>query len=279
MDTKGTYFSERHWDNVASVRVLETTSCSRALIRSLRECCGALEGRRVLDMGTGGGAMAVDFVRHGAEVTGVDVSSIGLEAAARSADGLLGTGAERQRLRFLKMDANALDFAPASFDVATFLKAIWCFHQPEACLAECHRVLAPGGRIAIQLWGRPEDSPLLMAGSLSIHRAVPASAMPTGARSPFEFTPESMERRLTAAGFTGFMCTRYQARFELPTVQAFWELFHSVAGTAFYVYASQPEDRRAVIDAAWQEYTRPFRTDSGSVVLPLQWCIVSAGKA
>ncbi|NOK33332.1 class I SAM-dependent methyltransferase [Corallococcus exercitus] len=279
IDIKNTYYTEQHWDGVASVRVFDSTACSRALINTLRGRSGELAGRRVLDVGTGGGTLVIDLVRHGAEAVGIDVSSVGIEAASRNADAVLGVGEERARLRFLKMDAHSLEFASASFDVVTFLKAIWVLPDAPACLAECHRVLAPGGRMVIQLWGDMEESELLVVGSESVRKFVPSLEMPDGARSVFRYTPEYVEQLLADAGFSGFECTTYQARFEFSHADAFWELFRSVAGTAYYAYASQPAEVKKAISAAWEERSRLFRNDSGNVVLPLEWSIATAVKA
>lgn len=279
LDIKSTYYTEQHWDRVASVRVFDSMASTRALIKTLRGHCGALAGRRVLDVGTGGGAMALDFVRHGAEVSGIDVSSHGIEAASRNADAELGTGEERARLHFLKMDAGALEFASASFDLVTFLKAIWVLPAVPACLAECHRVLKPGGRIVIQLWGDIQESELLVVGCESIRQFVPSLEMPDEARPVFQYTPEYMEQLLTDTGFSSFECETYQARFEFLHAEAFWELFGSVAGTAHYAYSAQPAELKTAITAAWEERTRPFRAESGHVVLPLEWCIATAVKA
>lgn len=279
IDIKNTYYTEQHWDGVASVRVLDSTTCSRALINTLRSRSGELAGRRVLDVGTGGGSMAIDFVRNGATAVGIDVSSVGIEAASRNADEVLRDIEERARLRFLKMDAHALEFTGASFDLVTLLKTIWVLPDVSACISECHRVLGPGGRMVIQLWGDIEESDLLVVGSESIRKFVPSLEMPDGARPVFQYTPEYVEQLLTDAGFSGFECTTYQARFEFAHADAFWEIFRSVAGTAYYAYASQSAELKNTISAAWEERTRSFRNDSGNVVLPLEWCVATAVRA
>ncbi len=50
-----------------------------------RSKCGPLDGRRVLDIGCGGGLLSERFARAGASVTGLDLSKSAIEAARRHA--------------------------------------------------------------------------------------------------------------------------------------------------------------------------------------------------
>jgi ubiquinone/menaquinone biosynthesis C-methylase UbiE len=99
-----------------------------------------LDGRRVLDVGTGTGRAAIALAKRGAIVTGVDASAEMLEVAQRRARD---AGVE---VTFLRGDAHHLDFADRSFDAAVCLRVL--MHTPEwrTSLAELCRVSA--GRVA-----------------------------------------------------------------------------------------------------------------------------------
>jgi SAM-dependent methyltransferase len=101
---------------------------------------GDLAGRRVLDVGCGTGAVAVHLARrHGCTVVGVDPSPEML-AVARAKD--------ERSVRFEQARAEALPFADGSFERAIMVSVVHHLDLAKA-FAEVHRVLVPGGRLAI----------------------------------------------------------------------------------------------------------------------------------
>jgi len=106
-------------------------------------------GGRVLDLGCGTGALAALLARQGLCVTGVDVSPPMLSLAARRVreEGL----GDRVALR--ELGAVELDtaFPKASFDtvVGTLVFSELSDDEIEYTLAECQRILRPGGQLLI----------------------------------------------------------------------------------------------------------------------------------
>lgn len=95
---------------------------------------------RVLDVGTGAGALALALAPHVAEVVGVDVEP---ELLARARD------RAPENATFAEADATRLPFPTASFDLAGSQKTLHHVHRPELAVAELARVTRPGGRILI----------------------------------------------------------------------------------------------------------------------------------
>jgi ubiquinone/menaquinone biosynthesis C-methylase UbiE len=93
-----------------------------------------LEGRTILDVGTGTGRAAIALARRGAIVTGVDASAEMLTVAERRA---ADTGA---RVTFVRGDAHELRFDAGSFDAVVCLRVL--MHTPDwrQSLAELCRV-------------------------------------------------------------------------------------------------------------------------------------------
>lgn len=103
-------------------------------------------GQRMLDVGCGNGAPALQLARaRDVEVVGISVSE---RQVARGNDGARAAGLA-DRVRFEQVDAMNLPFPDASFDHAWALESM--LHMPDKgrVLAEMARVVRPGGRIAI----------------------------------------------------------------------------------------------------------------------------------
>lgn len=101
-----------------------------------------LKGRRVLDVGCGGGILSESMAELGAEVTGIDLAGKPLQVARLHA---LESGA---KLRYLESSAEAmLEAEPASFDVVTCLEMLEHVPDPAATVAACAGLAKPGGWI------------------------------------------------------------------------------------------------------------------------------------
>lgn len=103
-------------------------------------------GLEVLDVGCGTGAPACQLARdHQVEVTGITTSAVGIEAArARAAAAGLA-----DRTRFAQRDGMDNGFPDASFDRAWVLESSHLMPDRARLVAECARVLRPGGRMVL----------------------------------------------------------------------------------------------------------------------------------
>jgi len=102
-------------------------------------------GGRVLEVGCGGGQLAVELAeeRPDLSIVGVDLSAAQVARATRRARGL------GERVRFAQGNALDLDFAPGSFDAVISIGSIKHWPDPARGVAECGRVLRPGGRLIV----------------------------------------------------------------------------------------------------------------------------------
>lgn len=101
-----------------------------------------LPGQRILDLGTGTGALARGFARRGAVVTGLDPSAA-LTAKAAACD-----RAEGLAIRYVTATAEESGLPDAGFDVVSAGQCWHWFDRPRAA-AEVRRLLVPGGHVVI----------------------------------------------------------------------------------------------------------------------------------
>jgi ubiquinone/menaquinone biosynthesis C-methylase UbiE len=94
---------------------------------------------QVLEVGTGPGFFALLLCELGYAVTAIDLTPAMLEKAKGNAGPLAG------RIRFLEMNAEALTFPDAAFDVVLSRNLTWNLPHPDRAYAEWVRVLKPGG--------------------------------------------------------------------------------------------------------------------------------------
>ena len=108
---------------------------------------GVSGGDRLLDMACGSG-LAIELAAiRGATCAGIDASTrLVAVARDRSPDADIRVG-----------DMQALPWSDASFDIVTSFRGIW--GTTPAAVDEAHRVLAPGGRLGITVWGNVGKSP------------------------------------------------------------------------------------------------------------------------
>jgi ubiquinone/menaquinone biosynthesis C-methylase UbiE len=117
-----------------------TEALEQSLILSL---AGAVDGRTVLDVGCGDGALALAFWQKGASVTGCDIDAQMIaRARTRAAQQIAAIG-------YAIADAACLPFRGESFDVVTIITVFAFLPQPERAVCEIARVLKPDGRLII----------------------------------------------------------------------------------------------------------------------------------
>jgi SAM-dependent methyltransferase len=166
----------------------------------LVEHAGLRRGERVLDVACGTGVVAraaagrVDRTGH---VTGVDIN-VAMLAVARSLPAGPGAG-----IGWVEASALGLPFRAGSYDVVLCQLGLQFIPDRTAALAGMRRVLVPGGRLGLTVYGPIEHNPaaFALAGALDRHLGPGASA---AKRAEHALADPALLRALAAgAGFSG----------------------------------------------------------------------------
>lgn len=109
-------------------------------------------GKKVLEIGCGIGTDTMNFARHGASVTAVDLTEKSLEVARKRAE-VFGLA---DRIRFFQANAEQLSsFVPMEqYDLVYSFGVIHHTPHPERVLEELRKYVKPGGTLKIMVYNR-----------------------------------------------------------------------------------------------------------------------------
>ncbi|SNT71240.1 bifunctional 2-polyprenyl-6-hydroxyphenol methylase/3-demethylubiquinol 3-O-methyltransferase UbiG [Psychrobacter sp. LV10R520-6] len=155
-----------------------------------------LSGKKILDVGCGGGILAESMARRGADVTGIDLGTENLKAASvhASQSGLDNT------LRYQHSPIEALAATHAGqFDVVTCMEMLEHVPDPNAIVQACFELLAPGGVCVLSTINRnPKSYLFAIVGAEYVLRL-----LDRGTHDYAKFiTPAELDKMAVSAGFT-----------------------------------------------------------------------------
>ena len=159
--------ASRWWDPDSEFKPLHDINPLR--LNYIEERAGGLSGRRVLDVGCGGGILAESMALRGAHVTGIDMGEAPL-AVARLHQ--LESGAA---LDYRRITAEQLaEDEPACFDIVTCMEMLEHVPDPASTIRSCARLLRPNGHAFFSTINRnPKSYLLAIIGAEYVLRLLP----------------------------------------------------------------------------------------------------------
>jgi 2-polyprenyl-6-hydroxyphenyl methylase/3-demethylubiquinone-9 3-methyltransferase len=130
----------------------------------------SLAGKRVLDIGCGGGILSDSMARKGADVTGIDLSTKALRVAQLHA---LEAGTQNVSYREISAEALAQE-QPAGFDVVTCMEMLEHVPDPSSVVRACSALVKPGGWVFFSTINRnPKSFLFAIVGAEYLLRMLP----------------------------------------------------------------------------------------------------------
>ncbi|MGF1525611.1 MAG: bifunctional 2-polyprenyl-6-hydroxyphenol methylase/3-demethylubiquinol 3-O-methyltransferase UbiG [Candidatus Competibacterales bacterium] len=128
----------RWWDPSGEMKALHAINPLR--LAYIEERLGGLEGRRVVDVGCGGGLLAEALAAKGARVTGIDPATLALEVARHHA------ASQGLAVDYRPVAAAELALAEANtFDAVVCMEVLEHVPDPQGLVGACGQLLRPGG--------------------------------------------------------------------------------------------------------------------------------------
>ena len=234
------------------------------------------QGQHVLDLASGVGDPALriaSLVGPGGRVVATDVGMGMMSLAAElAAEQNLGN------IEFKEAAADSLPFPDSAFDVVTCRFGAMFFPDLQKALAECRRVLKPGGKVIFLVWGTRDQPFTTTTVGVLLNFVKPPEPDPD-APSMFMFGVRGrFESALKDAGYSSVKEDHLSVAARWPgSVEEFWTQFTEVAAPFKPLLAQLPpakrEDVRFDVIAGLQKYV-----EDGHITFPLEVVLASASR-
>jgi SAM-dependent methyltransferase len=234
------------------------------------------QGDTVLELAAGVGDTgfeAAAIIGEQGRLITSDFSPAMLAAARRRGTELAVTNVE-----YRAIDAERIELDDGSVDRVLCRFGYMLMADPAAALAETRRVLRPGGRLTLAVWGAPERNPFLGVIAVSlIQRGHIDPPQPPPAPGMFSLaSAERTEGLLRGAGFVEVRTEELAGRFVLPDVDEYLSVIADTAGPIALALRTLADRDRAAVKADVEDGLRRFATDGGYELPCVALCAVAS---
>lgn len=226
-------------------------------------------GVRVLDIACGTGVLAREIAhRLGSEgaVVGIDPNPGMLAVAREAASGI----------EWREGVAESLPFPDSSFDVVVSQFGLQFFSDRTTALREMSRVLTPGGRLAIAVWGPVESMPAYADEGALLHRLAGTKAA-DALRAPFALGDQrQLAALLGEAGWADAEVRVERGTAQFPNIRTMVEA--DLRGWLPVMGVELPDDQIDRILAEAETVLAPYSTADGQMAFEVTANLVTATR-
>jgi ubiquinone/menaquinone biosynthesis C-methylase UbiE len=231
-------------------------------------------GDTVLELAAGVGDTGFDaaaFIGEKGRVISTDFSPAMVAAARRRS-------AERglRNVEHRVIDAERIELEPDSVDAVLCRLGYMLMADPSIALAETRRVLRPGGRLALAVWGAMEQNPFftVVAISMTQHGHLPPPEPP----GPPVFSMARAERTtalLEGAGFSTVRTEEVPVRFDVAGADEYLSVISDTAGPLGLALRGLSQTEREAVRTDVEDSLARFTTERGYELPGVALCAVA----
>ena len=217
-------------------------------------------GLRVLELAAGPGSVgmaAAPFVAPGGEVVLSDVVPEMTAIAARRA-----ASRGLSDVRTAVLDIEQIDQPDQAYDVVLCRDGLMFAADPARAVGEIARVLRPGGRAVLAVWGPRERNPWLglVLDGVSAQLGMPMP--PPGIPGPFALDDAGRLRGLLA-GLADVRIDELDTPLHAGSFDEWWARTSSLAGPLAQILATLPDEATQALRTRVEEAVAPYTTPTG----------------
>jgi ubiquinone/menaquinone biosynthesis C-methylase UbiE len=227
---------------------------------------GLQAGMYFLDVAAGSGALSIPAARQGAQVLSTDIAPGMLERLQMRAR------QEGLNLETRVMDGHALELEDNTFDVSGSQFGVMLFPDMPRGISELARVIKPGGRVLMNVYGNPEQIEFLGFFVHAIQSVVPSFTGPPTDQVdlPFQLAnPEKLHQELANAGLKEIRVETITERLEFHSAQQMWNWLTNSNPIAGMILAglNLTIEQTGEVHQALEEMLRARAGGNGSAIL------------
>ncbi|HEX6762168.1 MAG TPA: class I SAM-dependent methyltransferase [Gaiellaceae bacterium] len=234
-------------------------------------------GDRVLELAAGAGGVglaAAERVGPHGEVVVSDVAPE-MTAIARRRAGERGLANVSVR----ELDLESIDEPDAAFDAVLCREGLMLVPDPAQAAREIRRVLRPGGRVAVAVWGPRARNPWLQVVFDTVSAQLGTPVPPPGVPGPFSLDDgERLAAVLGGAGLGDVEVREVDVPYRASSVAEWWTRTAALAGPLAGRLAALPEPARIALRGRAAAAAEAYRTPDG-LLLPGVSLVAGAARA
>ena len=234
---------------------------TEGLTRAMLEAAALEPGDRVLELACGPGGLgiaAAERVADGEVVLSDVVPQMTAIAAARAEARGIGNATT------LDLDLERIDQPDESYDAVLCREGLMLVPDHDAAASEIRRVLRPGGRAVVSVWGPRDRNPWLGAMLDAVSAQLGATFPPPGLPGPFALDGrDKLLAVLSGAGFEDVAIDEIDATWIGGSFEDWWQTTSALAGPLAKVLEVQSPEAVEAIRSHAHETLAQYETPDG----------------